>query len=69
MKLLNILSAGSNPSTPKRWERTQSEVYLKGRALPVNVVESSLLLDDSMSSGSDNSISDGGGKVSEHTKV
>jgi len=66
--LFSSANTGS-PGTPKRWERTQSEVYLKGRALPTNVMESALFLDNGASSGSDSSISDGGTKMSEHTKV
>lgn len=60
-------AVASTPTTPKRWERTQSEVYLKGRAPAVNIIDSAMLFNDNMSSESDDSMSEG--KVSEHTKV
>ena len=66
LELQNNVAAGSS-STPKRWERTQSEVYLKGRAPAVNIVDSAIMFNDRLSSDSDDSLTDN--KVSEHTKV
>jgi len=56
--------AAESPNTRKRWERTQSEVYLKGKLHPSEEFESNL---ECAMSGSDQALSEH--NVSEHTKV
>lgn len=61
-----IASATNSPGTAKRWERTQSEVYLKRQTVPLNLGGG--IGGDSLSS-SDESLSEANHLVADRPKV